>query len=102
MVKIDIEMPTYCYDCPCYNGETGRCNITGDSAYDKRPFDCPLKEEKSGKWRSELVKRNDWKGDMQSYYQPISCSLCHNPQYKEFLFCPECGAKMEGEEKRCQ
>lgn len=47
MVKIDIEMPTYCYDCPCHNGENGRCNITGDSVYDKRPFDCPLKEGKN-------------------------------------------------------
>lgn len=95
MVKIDIEMPTYCYDCPCHNGENGRCNITGDSVFDKRPFDCPLIEEKRGEWRSELVKRKDWKGNMQSYYQPISCSLCHNPQHKEFPFCPECGAKMD-------
>lgn len=44
MVQIDIEMPKYCYDCPCHNGENGRCNITGDSTFDKRPFDCPLKE----------------------------------------------------------
>ena len=52
MVKIDIEMPTYCYECPCHNGENGRCNITGDSSvFDKRPFDCPLKEEKGGKWK---------------------------------------------------
>ena len=47
MVQIDIEMPIYCYDCPCHNGENGRCNITGDSTFDKRLFDCPLKEEKS-------------------------------------------------------
>lgn len=47
MVKIDIELPIYCYDCPCHNGENGRCNITGDSTFDKRPFDCPLKEGKS-------------------------------------------------------
>lgn len=46
MVQIDIEMPIYCYDCPCHNGENGCCNITGDSTFDKRPFDCPLKEVK--------------------------------------------------------
>lgn len=50
MVKIDIEMPTYCYDCPCHNGENGRCNITGDSVFDKRPFDCPLQEVKRAHW----------------------------------------------------
>ena len=44
MVKIDIMMPTYCYDCPCHNGETGRCNITGASVFGKRPVDCPLQE----------------------------------------------------------
>ena len=96
MIKIDIEMPIYCYDCPCQDGENGRCNITGDSTFDKRPFDCPLREERIGKWVSELVKHEDWKGNMQSYYQYISCSLCHTPQYKESPFCPNCGAKMDG------
>lgn len=56
MVKIDIEMPTYCYDCPCHNGKSGLCIITGDSVSNKRPFNCPLKEEKvkeekGGEWR---------------------------------------------------
>lgn len=51
MVKIDIEMPTYCHDCPCYNGENGRCQISGDFTPDKRPFDCPLKEEKGEEWK---------------------------------------------------
>lgn len=55
MVQIDIELPIYCYDCPCHNGENGRCNITGDSTSDKRPFDCPLKEDKSKK--DDLISR---------------------------------------------
>jgi hypothetical protein len=55
MIQIDIEMPKYCYDCPCHNGENGRCNIIGDSTYDKRPFDCPLKEVKSKK--DDLISR---------------------------------------------
>ena len=55
MIQIDIELPIYCYDCPCHNGENGRCNITGDSTFDKRPFDCPLKEGKSKK--DDLISR---------------------------------------------
>ena len=50
MVKIDIEMPIYCHDCPCHNGENGRCNITGNSVFDKRPLGCPLKEVKTRHW----------------------------------------------------
>lgn len=56
-VQIDIEMPIYCYDCPCHNGENGRCNITGDSTFDKRPFDCPLKEVKSK--MDDLINRQE-------------------------------------------
>ena len=32
---------------------------------------------KHGEWISMLVKRPDWKGNMQSYYQPNTCSECH-------------------------
>lgn len=52
---------------------------------------------KHGRWRSELVKKEDWKGSMQSYYQPISCSLCHAAHYEESRCCPNCGARMDGE-----
>lgn len=92
MVKIDIEMPTYCYDCPCHNGENGRCNITGDSVFDKRPFDCPLKEVKHGHWVD--------KGKFT-----VMCSCCEHylalnllMNYLTMDFCPVCGAKMDGKE----
>ena len=55
-------------------------------------------EQKKGKWISELVKKEDRKGNTQSYYQPISCSLCHAAHYEESRCCPNCGAKMEDEE----
>lgn len=46
-------LPDYCYDCPCHNGETGRCNADKDGrySYEYRPYWCPLKDiqnEKEG------------------------------------------------------
>lgn len=108
MVKIDIVMPTYCYDCPCHNGENGRCNITGDSVFDKRPFDCPLREDKSTT-DVEEVKHGEWEDDADdlfwgNYIVKKHCSECgYTPEFdrETELFnltkrCPNCGAKMDG------
>ena len=53
------------------------------------------RKQSEGEWRSEIVKRCDWKGKKQQYYQPNSCSLCHEPVAKRTPFCPNCGAKMK-------
>lgn len=94
MIGINIEMPTYCYDCPCHNGENGRCNVTGEYTFDKRPFDCPLcdvNEVKHAKW-------------IQNPYHDrfYTCSKCgrHVETYfigpvKVYPFCSNCGAKMD-------
>lgn len=55
-----------------------------------------VEEVRHGEWISELVKKCDWKGNKQSYYQPISCSLCHESQAIKYPYCPYCGAKMDG------
>ena len=42
------ELPEYCYDCPCHDGENDKCKADAEgrtSIY--RPFWCPLKEEKN-------------------------------------------------------
>lgn len=44
MIRIDIPMPEHCYDCPCHDGESGFCQITGKSYYDEIPRSCPLVE----------------------------------------------------------
>ena len=98
-------MPKGCGDCACYDVEWARCAFVNKSAddFDKRLEECPLVEDvapiKHALWRSELVKKEDWKGNMQSYYQPISCSLCHAAHYEESRCCPHCGAKMDGKEE---
>lgn len=41
------ELPEYCYNCPCHDGENDRCRADTEgrtSIY--RPFWCPLREEK--------------------------------------------------------
>lgn len=57
-----------------------------------------VQEVRHGKWRSEIVKITDWRGKEQSYYQPNSCSICHTGLRVRTNFCPNCGAKMDGEE----
>lgn len=27
MIRIDIDKPTSCVDCPCFNGDRGFCNL---------------------------------------------------------------------------
>ena len=40
----DMEMPEYCYDCPCEDGENGVCKADAKrrSVFCDRPFWCPL------------------------------------------------------------
>ena len=60
-------------------------------------YNAGYRKQSEGEWRSELVKKCDWKGKEHQYYQPNSCSLCHEPVLKRTPFCPNCGAKMKGE-----
>ena len=57
----------------------------------------PSVTQKSGKWISEKVDGEDWKGCKRQYYQPISCSKCHSPNIYKTNYCPNCGEKMESE-----
>lgn len=56
MIRIEMEMPESCYDCPFNDGEyeiacyeKRYCKCTGHAMkkdwYKKRPKECPLKEE---------------------------------------------------------
>lgn len=39
-----VEMPEYCYECPCHNGESGYCQAYKSGYLDsiERPAKCPL------------------------------------------------------------
>lgn len=71
-----------------------RSNLIADNLIEKG-----YRKQSEGEWRSELVKRCDWKGKKHDYYQPNSCSLCHEAVVKRTPFCPNCGAKMKGEQQ---
>ena len=44
------ELPNYCYECPCNNGECGRCEADKEkrSTFEYRPYWCPLKDIANG------------------------------------------------------
>lgn len=54
-----------------------------------------VQEVRHGKFVSELIEKPDWRGIMQNYYQPNSCSCCHTALSGEENYCPNCGAKMD-------
>lgn len=65
-----------------------------------------VRENVHAKFVSEIIKKPDWKGQMQSYYQPNSCSNCHTALTGKENFCPNCGADMreggeDGEIYKC-
>ena len=75
------------------------CNAQGECVAEKyalRLYNAGYRKQSVGAWRSELVKKCDWKGKEHDYYQPNSCSLCHEAVVKRTPFCPNCGAKMKG------
>lgn len=76
---------------PCFSCNEKKCEICELDMHRKRVF-----QQSEGEWRSELIKRCDWKGKKHDYYQPNSCSLCHEAVLKRTPFCPNCGAKMKG------
>lgn len=83
------KMPENCMNCPCADGEYGVCNIdysVGLSA-DDRPKECPLQEVKHAHW--EKVADHVFR-----------CSLCNNHRRYASNYCPNCGAKMDEEEKQ--
>ena len=62
----------------------------------KELYAAGYRKHSEGEWVSKIVNRCDWKGREQSYYQPNSCSNCHEAVTWRTPFCPFCGAKMKG------
>ena len=66
LIKTMTNLPEYCYDCPCHDGESGYCQADKEHRYSVyRPFWCPLVEielslnvDKNGK-KSEIKGGTD-------------------------------------------
>lgn len=89
--------------CNDYNEN---CHITCNCSHDcfveddcRTLYNAGYRKQIEGEWRSELVKRCDWKGKERQYYQPNSCSLCHNATLTRTPYCPKCGAKMKNSDE---
>jgi len=101
MIQIDIPMPKTCYECPCHDGEYGRCQITGNSYYDEIPRSCPCREipstrqeRKKGKW-IVIAEFEDCR-----YAKCNQCKVTQIFYYNKPLtnFCPNCGSDNRGEQ----
>ena len=59
LIKTMTNLPEYCYDCPCHNGESGYCQADKGRRYsDYRPFWCPLVKI-SNAYYGRLIRFND-------------------------------------------
>lgn len=54
-----------------------------------------VQEVRHGKFISAPIVRPNWRGVMQIYFQPNSCSCCHAALSGKENYCPNCGAKMD-------
>ena len=107
-----IEMPKEPWECPCHNGENGRCNVTQKVCVEI-PKDCPLVSvptgdyvatagvPKRGKWRKRKIKEHQF---IQNGYELYYCSECYKNYsntvgVEGFDYCPNCGARMESDKQ---
>lgn len=58
-------------------------------------------EVRHGRWAKKIVKlAPDCEGKMQPYmWQPNMCSICEVGQAVRTNYCPNCGARMDGDEE---
>lgn len=91
----NMEMPSGCISCPFKSYGTidefkYYCDMTGafvgsweSKKLNQRHKDCPLVEEKTGKWIPFSPLEN-----------LFSCSVCGQWGEKYWNYCPHCGARM--------
>ena len=89
-----MEMPEYCYDCPCRDHENGKCQLYKDGYLSciERPAKCPLKEIND----ANIILVKQGKGP----FVLLECSKCGNQGWFGAVFpkyCVNCGAKFIGE-----
>ena len=65
--------------------------------YAERAVEAGYVKQSEGEWRGEIRERCDWKGKKRQYFQPNSCSVCHEAVVERTPFCPYCGARMRGD-----
>lgn len=56
-----------------------------------------VEEVRHGKWKTTVSAVLLNNGELSTYYV-FRCNVCKENANKRFLFCPNCGARMDGEE----
>lgn len=93
-----IDMPTNCTRCPCSDDGARFCRAANEYIpMLGKPNFCPLveaEERKTGKWINNIhdIPICDQCGYMTPYDRAID-------DYEYGNYCPNCGAKMEGEQQ---
>lgn len=104
----NMEMPSRCYGCT-FSGwsnlhQTMACKMYNFKPcfedhsreyFEKRADFCPLSEQKIGHWVNTEPNYKSGFGNNAHY-----CSVCkgyYTTSPSEMHYCPNCGAKMEGE-----
>lgn len=99
-----FKMPTCCYFCPMLEinqYSEAYCEAVGESTiikctYGEKPDFCPLVEVGDKELKAtnvQPVKRGHWIKETFDYSR---CSICGEIR-KPSNFCPECGARMDGD-----
>lgn len=84
----DMEMPKNCLECVFYRSTSSTYDYCCISTVEPKgyiPEDCPLVEEKTGKWIKHA----------ENFY---ACSVCSAVVHTNFNYCPNCGARMVNDE----
>ena len=58
------KIPEYCYDCPCHDGNNGKCNAANMYSSDDRPNWCPMSDAIPVEW---LKQKRDSQSDPWDY-----------------------------------
>ncbi len=57
-------------------------------------FAADVRPERHGRW----IEKRGYNIPLDMYDVSYNCSCCGNTVYKKYVFCPHCGAKMDGKD----
>ena len=79
MIKLEIELPESCLNCPLHDGEYGRCNVDPNIPMNiyERPRSCPIIEEEKQDDVEKLKQRiKELENKLDELYQDRINETC--------------------------
>ena len=93
-----------CYECPCLDREYGDCNALKKDVHYITKEDCPIIEiPDHGDLADNMstvdaVERGKWETVDGEKPRRYGCSVCKRLAWYQHNYCPNCGARMDGDE----